>query len=136
MTEWRGKALAQFPELRELVERESWSCHVFLFELRHLAMEAHRTADTEALTRVYDFARWCLEQPGQFLSNAAVVSFYVHVFDDWELRHEVVRWVPARIAERVRPLWEWRLSSERLAEVDRLLAAPTPPECTPPGGVG
>jgi len=52
-----------------------------------------------------------------------VVSCYEHVFDAWELRDEVARWLPSQVAQRARPLWEWRLPAERLAEVDRLLAS-------------
>ena len=127
MVEWRGEASARFPELRPFLERDSWSCHVFLFEVLQLAVEAYRSGDHELLTRAYAFARWCFEQPGQFLSNAAVVSFYEHVFDAWELRHEVVGQLPCGVMPKVRPLWEWRLPSDRLAEVDRLLEASSPP---------
>ncbi|MBV8934017.1 MAG: hypothetical protein JOZ47_22760 [Kutzneria sp.] len=121
MVEWRGEAAARFPELRLFLERDSWSCHVFLFEVLQLAVEAHRTADEDVLSRAYGFAQWCFEQPEQFLSNAAVVSFYEHVFDAWELRHEVASRLPHGVMSKVRPLWEWRLPADRLAEVDRLM---------------
>lgn len=123
MVEWRGEASARFPELRPYLERDSWSCHVFLFEVLQLALEAHRTGDEELLARSYGFARWCFTQPGRFLSNAAVVSFYEHVFDDWDLRHHVAARLPAEVMAQVRPLWEWRLPADKLAEVDRLLGA-------------
>lgn len=121
MAGWREHALRQFPELRAVAARESWSVHIFLSELWQLTADAHRAADTDLLRRAYDFARWCFDQPEQFLSNAAVVSFYEHVFDDWELRHEVAARLPGDVVERARPLWEWRLPADRLAEVDRLL---------------
>lgn len=127
MVDWRTRAAAQVPELSSVVERESWSCHVFLSELWHLALDAHREDDQEALARVYGFAHWCFTQPEQFLSNAAVVSFYEHVFDEWDLRDEVAGWLPAEVVAKVRPLWEWRWSTERLAEVDRLLEETEPP---------
>ena len=121
MVEWRGEASARFPELRPYLERDSWSCHVFLFEVLQLALEAHRTGDEALLDRSYGFAHWCFVQPGRFLSNAAVVSFYEHVFDDWDLRHSVAARLPAEVMAQVRPLWEWRLPADKLAEVDRLL---------------
>ncbi|KAA2263690.1 hypothetical protein F0L68_09360 [Solihabitans fulvus] len=127
MGDWRGRALTQFPELRGVIEQESWSCHVFLSELWLLALEAHREDQPETLRRVYGFARWCFDQPGQFLPNAALISFYDHVFDDWDLRREVVGWLPPEVVARARALWEWRLPSERFAEVDRLLTAGDPP---------
>ncbi|AHH93465.1 hypothetical protein GCM10010174_31900 [Kutzneria viridogrisea] len=121
MVEWRGEASARFPELRDYLERDSWSCHVFLFEVLQLAVDAHRAADEDLLNRSYGFAQWCFDQPGGFLSNAAVVSFYEHVFDAWELRHEVADRLSPAVTAKVRPLWEWRLPADRLAEVDRLL---------------
>ncbi|GDY31158.1 hypothetical protein GTS_27910 [Gandjariella thermophila] len=123
VVEWRGRALAEFPELRSVIEHEAWSCHVFFIELLDLVRDAHRRGDVDLLRRAYGFAQWCLEQPGGFLSNAAVVSFYEHAFDEWELRDEVARWLPAQVAQRARPLWEWRLPADRLAEVDRLLSS-------------
>jgi hypothetical protein len=127
VVDWRTRASALLPELSAVVERESWSCHVFLSELVQLALEAHRDGDREVLGRVYGFAHWCFRQPERFLSDASVVSFYEHVFDEWELRDEVAPWLPAEVVDRVRPLWEWRWPKERLTEVDQLLDRKGPP---------
>lgn len=132
MVDWRTRASALLPELSAVVERESWSCHVFLSELWQLALEAHRDGDREVLGRVYGFAHWCFRQPERFLSDASVVSFYEHVFDEWALRDEVAPWLPAEVVDRVRPLWEWRWPKERLSEVDRLLAGTGGPVPDPP----
>lgn len=120
MTGWRAKAAELLPELSEVLHG-SWSVHVFLSELHELVREAHRAGDEHTLTRGYRFAEWCLHQPERFLSHAAAVSFYEHVFDDWDLRHDAARRLPTGIAALVRPLWEWRLPLERLSEIDRLL---------------
>ncbi|PRY45961.1 hypothetical protein CLV43_101225 [Umezawaea tangerina] len=93
---------------------------MYFGELWHLALEAHRAGDEETLRRVYGFALWCFQQPEQFLSNAIMVSFYEHVFDDWELRDDVAHRLTPEVVAKVRPLWEWRWSTERLAEVDAL----------------
>ena len=135
MTLWRDKAEAEFPDIYALLgklskepDNDSWSCHVFLIELLRFTVAAHRAHDIAALQRCYGFAQWCLDQPGRFLADAARISFYEHVFDEWELRDEVVRWLPDSVKTTVRPLWEWRLSPEKLAEVDRLLATTNPAE--------
>lgn len=122
--DWRTKASTELPELDHALG-ENWSVHVFFTELLDLVVEAHRHDENDELRRGYGFANWCLEQPGRFLANAAVVSFYEHLFDDWDLRESVARWLPDGIGERVRPLWEWRLPVARLAEVDRLLGLPS-----------
>ena len=123
MAEWKAKALELLPALRPVIEHD-WSAHVFLGELVPLVWEAHRAGDLESLHRIYGFVHWCYDQPGQFLGNAAVVSFYELVFDEWELRDQIACWLPDDVTERVRPLWEWRLPAARMAEVDRLLAEP------------
>lgn len=121
MADWKNKALELLPALRPVIEHD-WSCHVFLGELLPLVWDAHRAKDTDSLRRIYGFVRWCFDQPGQFLANAAVVSFYELVFDEWELRHDIATWLPADVVAKVRPLWEWRLPGQRMSEVDRLVA--------------
>jgi hypothetical protein len=124
--DWRQVALVELPELCSIIEHGSWSCHVFLVEVLHLVEDAHRNKEEEAedtLRRGYGFAQWCFAAPSAFLANAATVSFYVHVFDRWELRHAVLPWLPPRICAHVRPLWEWRLPGDRMRELDRLLGA-------------
>jgi hypothetical protein len=121
VAEWKSKALELLPTLRPVIEHD-WSCHVFLGELLPQLWDAHRAKDEDGLHRIYGFARWCFDQPGQFLTNAAVVSFYELVFDEWDLRHDIATWLPPDVVARVRPLWEWRLPGPKMAEVDRLVA--------------
>ena len=125
VADWKNKALELLPTLRSVIEHD-WSCHVFLGELLPLVWDAHRAKDNDSLDRLYGFARWCFDQPGQFLANAAVVSFYELLFDEWDLRHEIAAWLPPDVVAKARPLWEWRLPGERMTEVDRLVAAGTP----------
>lgn len=99
-----------------------WSVHVLFTELLDLVREAHGCQDVPTLRRAYGFAYWCLRAPGAFLANAALISFYELLFDDWEQREWVVAWVPRDAVLKVWPLWEWRLTAPALAEIDRLLA--------------
>jgi hypothetical protein len=121
VAEWKSKALELLPALRPAIEHD-WSCHVFLGELLPLVWDAHRAKDSDSLQRIYGFARWCFDQPGQFLANAAVVSFYELVFDEWDLRREIAGWLPPDVVLRARPLWEWRLPGPKIAEIDRLVS--------------
>lgn len=125
VADWKNKARELLPTLRAVIEHD-WSCHVFLGELLPLVWEAHRAKDADSLRRLYGFARWCFDQPGQFLANAAVVSFYELLFDEWDLRYDIAAWLPPDVVAKARPLWEWRLPGERMTEVDRLVAAGTP----------
>ncbi|MGH3494969.1 MAG: DUF7674 family protein [Sciscionella sp.] len=119
--DWQAKAAELLPELAVVVDA-GWSVHVLFTELLDLVRQAHAHGDEAALRRGYAFAHWCLRAQGRFLANAALVSFYELLFDDWGHREQVAGWLPPEIIERVRPLWEWRLSAAHLAEVDRLLA--------------
>ncbi|SDP77026.1 hypothetical protein SAMN05421507_11484 [Lentzea jiangxiensis] len=127
VVDWRERASALVPELRAVAEAGEWSCHVFFSELCQLTQEAHREQDDDVLRRAYGFAHWCFHQPEQFLGNAALISFYEHVFDDWDLREEVAAWLPVDVLPKVRALWEWRWPKEQLSEVDQLLAGLAPP---------
>ena len=68
---WQETAAKMLPEI---TVPESWSVHVLFSELLDLSRDAHRRHDEKLLLRAYGFAQWCLDQPGRFLANAAVVS--------------------------------------------------------------
>ena len=122
MSAWRRKAIEAFPELRsELTDKgEVFSANALWFALLPLAREAHQEGDDDLLRRIYDFAEWCFRQRGD-LSNAVAVSFYEHLFDARWMRPLVVPWLTPQIIRDVRPLWQARLSSDDLREVDELL---------------
>jgi hypothetical protein len=122
VADWKNKALELLPALTPVIEHD-WSSHVFLGELLPLVWDAHRARDTDSLDRIYGFVRWCFDEPGQFLANAAVVSFYELLFDEWELRRDIAAWLSPDVVAKVRPLWEWRLPGQRMSEVDRLVTA-------------
>jgi hypothetical protein len=119
--DWQHAACEAVPELTEVI-RAGWSVHVLFTELLGLVRAAHTCQDTQTLRRAYGFAAWCLRAPGAFLANAALVSFYELLFEDWAQRERVVAWLPPEAVEKVWPLWEWRFTAPALAEIDRLLA--------------
>lgn len=122
MANWRRKALDLFPDLRYDVQRPEFSIYMVFFRLLPMSREAHKAGDDEMLQRIYGFAEWCFEQKAKDMWNAAGVAFYEHLFDDHpSLWPEVVQWLPPPVIEGVWGLWEWRLSTEDLAEVKRLI---------------
>jgi len=125
---WRRKALALFPELRFEVQRPRSTIYGLFFRLLPMVRLAHAEEDDERLRQIYGFAEWCFEQNAKELWNAAGVAFYEHLFDSHpSLWHEVVEWLSPSVVEGCWGLWEFRLSSQDLAEVRRLLA-----ECRQP----
>jgi hypothetical protein len=123
--DWQHEARQVLPELTDVI-RAGWSVHVLFTELLDVVREAHSRQDTQTLRRAYGFAHWCLRAPGAFLANAALVSFYELLFDEWEQRERVAPWLPPDAIEKVRPLWEWRLTKPALAEIDQLLGSQLP----------
>lgn len=121
MASWRRKVLGLFPDLRQQAERPDFNAYSAFFELLPRVREAHQAGDIETLRRIYGFADWCFEQPSKDLWNPAGVAFYEHLFDSHRsLWPEFVRWLAPRVVEGCWGLWEWRLSTEELAEVRRL----------------
>jgi hypothetical protein len=122
MSAWRRKAIDAFPELRqELNDSDQvFSINALWFELLPLTREAHGEGDEDLLRRIYDFAEWCDAQRGD-LSNAVAVTFYEHLFDARWMRPLVVPWLTPKVIRDVRPLWEARLSSDDMREVNELL---------------
>lgn len=88
-----------------------------------MVREAHQRNDINMLQSIYGFAEWCFEQKANDLWNAAGVAFYEHLFDSHRtLWGEFVKWLSPPVVDGCWGLWEWRLSSEELEEVRRLIA--------------
>jgi hypothetical protein len=121
---WRRKAIDAFPELRRELNDDSeiFSVYALWFELLPLAKQAHRDGNDDILQRIYGFADWCHLERGE-LGNAVAVSFYEHLFDERWMRPLVVGWLAPRVSEDIHPLWEARLSSDEMREVEVLLQA-------------
>jgi hypothetical protein len=119
MSAWRREAADRLPELwRDEEARQS--IYLFFFEVLPLVIGAHRSGDDDVLRRGYGFAQWCFRQGGE-LENAAAVAFYEHLFDSWDLRDDIVRWLDPRIARACWALFEVRLDAEQLAFLRRRL---------------
>ena len=121
--DWRARALASFPELREELEDEDdiFSIYTLFGELDSLLASAHRDGDDDALRRIYGYASWAREQPDGDIQNAAGVSFYEHLFDERWMRPLVIPWINTAIVREYMGLWELMLSEADLEEVRQLL---------------
>jgi hypothetical protein len=91
---------------------------MFFFDVLPFVLGAHRSGDGDALRRGYGFAEWCFRHGGE-LENAAGVAFYEHLFDEWDVHDDVVRWLDPGIARACWPLLEVRLDAEKLAFLRR-----------------
>lgn len=114
MSRWRREAAERFPDLwRDESSRDSIT--LFLIDLLWFARQAHRQDSTGDLQRAYAFARWCLDEPGFELANAVCVSFYEHLFDQWDIHDDVIRWLDPKAVQWSWPLWEHRLDEGKVS---------------------
>ena len=122
--DWRARALASFPELREELEEEDdiFSIYILFSELDYMVRTAHRDGDEDRLRRIYGYASWARQQPDENIQNAAGVSFYEHLFDERWMRQLVIPWLNSAIVREYMGLWEFRLSAADLEEVQQLLS--------------
>jgi hypothetical protein len=125
---WRRKALALFPDLRQSLQEPETTVYTVFFLLPHVG-DVIASGDRQLLRSMFAFAEWCAEQPAKDLWNAAGVCFYEHLFDggNWAHRAEVVKWLPPRVIADCWELWEHGLTPEKFAEVQRLICERT--EC-------
>jgi hypothetical protein len=118
MSVWRKKAIECLPESRKDFEDPSASIYLVFSELRSAAINFHKANNNERLQKIYDFAEWCFRQKDKDLWNAAGVSFYEHLGDYSETRHEMRRWVKPDIYSQIRGLLELHLSNEEMKQID------------------
>jgi hypothetical protein len=117
LADWRGKALEYFPELQEPIEQASGPMGLWI-ELRGVFLTAYdEPVDLERIGKVYDFARWCFEQPRSEdvetdLSTAAAVAFVEHIPDDRRASDDLYRWMSAQSFDGFEGLFRYHLSDE------------------------
>ncbi len=123
MAAWRRRALAAFPDLQRELNRRDYSLYFLFADLRELLWDAHERGDEAALRRIYGFAEWCLTRREKALWNPAGVSFYEGIFERRRFWPAVIPWLTPQVVYMVQGLWEWRLPSNELGEVRKLLVA-------------
>jgi hypothetical protein len=115
--DWRVKALEHFPDLQELIEQASGPMGLWI-ELHGLFLNAYdEPIDLERIGKVYDFARWCFEQPATGdvetdLSNAAAVAFVENIPLDKRVSDDLYRWMSAQSFDSFEELFRYHLSDE------------------------
>jgi hypothetical protein len=121
--DWRARALASFPELRDGLEVEDdiFSIYILLGELLDLLKVPIARATRTCFGASTSNASWAREQADDDSRNAADVSFYEHLFDERWMRPLVIPWINSAVVRDYMGLWEFRLSPTDLDEVRRLL---------------
>jgi|LSQX01.3.fsa_nt_gb dihydrofolate reductase len=117
MSVWRRKALETFYELRcYFDDKDDTIYSVFLALLPELS-KAHKQGNIQLITKIYDFAEWCLNQKDKNLWNAAGVGFYEHLVDDKSTLDAIPDWIKPYIFKEVEVLFEARLDEVKFKEL-------------------
>ena len=118
LEDWQAKALEYFPELRELIERESNPLSLWI-ELYHALVIAYdqQPIDDERIGKIYDYASWCFKQPktGKIEtdpSNAVAVSFIEDIPLNRRISDDLFRWVSAETFDDCESLFRYVLNEE------------------------
>jgi hypothetical protein len=115
MAEWRRRAWELFPEYaREFgLEEPETTIYWVFFDLLPLVRKFHDDNDTIGLSKIYEFAEWCLRQGkrAKDLRNAAGVAFYEHLVDSESTLKQIPQWVKPWAFEQVMELFEARLDA-------------------------
>ena len=118
MEDWRVKALEHFPDLQELIEQASGPMGLWIeFHALFLTAYYDEPIDEERIGRVYDYARWCFEQPdtgdvATDLPTAASVAFVEHIPLDKRVSDDLYRWMSAESFAGFEELFRYHLSDE------------------------
>jgi hypothetical protein len=124
--EWLNKALESFPELEEEIQRNQggpvglWSDLYFALEKAY----REKPVNESLISRVYDYAAWCLRQPDTRdvetnLPNAVAVAFIESLPLDVCVSEDLHRWLSIETFEGCESLFRHHLSEEQYQELHR-----------------
>jgi hypothetical protein len=97
MSAWRETALELLPEYQQLIEKSETPMALWV-ELQCRFSLDYKDLGDDLIKRFYQYAKWCVESPGQdgYLSDvgtAASVAFYEHLAEQKAIRDDVYRWL-------------------------------------------
>lgn len=124
MSAWRRVALEKLPEYRQIIGAAENPMALWI-ELTPRFEDAY--VDTiknhGVIRRFFEYARWCLESPGDggALSDAgtaAVCAFYEHLPEQEAVRRDLYRWLSRNEFLSFREVWRKSMSEEQFREFE------------------
>ncbi len=119
MSAWKRIALEKLPEYRGLIETADTPMALWI----ELNSEFERVSDENLIRRFFEYARWCMQSPGQgnYLSDAgtaAVCAFYEHLPRHSGIRRELPRWLTREEFASLREAFRYHLSEQEFSEFE------------------
>ena len=116
MSRWRRRALADIPDLRQVIEEAPtvMSLWIELYSALTAAYES-KPPDEEQVRQIYRHALWTLEEsPGEDARTAVVVAFFEHLPTHAAVRADVHRWIQPDVFHGLQPVFKYFLSDQEL----------------------
>ena len=119
MSNWRRRALALFPDLRDEIQDGCANIYTVFFALLPRCREAHRDGDEAELEKIYSYAAWCSRHKARNLWNAAGVCFWEHLPDDAQTKAQMDKRIPPDVFASVVQLLQARMEAEEFAQLKK-----------------
>lgn len=117
MSLWRRRASEMLPA-RQTPIAGADNPYALWIELRDALNNLYQREplDDGQISRIYDYAKWCLWQPcNDDLRTAVVVCFYEHLPTDGLIRADVARWLSVKEFAALRAVFGYHLSADEVA---------------------
>src|ERR1700722_2361881 len=119
MEDWRAKALESFPELQDMIEKQSGivALWIELYSLLQATYEEQPVNDT-LIGKIYDYASWCINQPQdqgtdpEDPSSAAAVGLIENISLNKQVSDDSYRWLSVETFLGCEGLFRYHLSEE------------------------
>lgn len=116
--------MEKLPEYRSVIEATDNPMTLWI-ELEMKFEDVYRATplDDEIIRRFYDYARWCMESPGEggYLSDAgtaAACAFYEHLPQQAAIRRDLPRWITRQEFGDLREVFRHHLSPRDFADFE------------------
>jgi hypothetical protein len=122
LEDWRVKAVKFFPDLRDLIEKETSPLSLWI-ELYQVLVHAYDRdpIDEDRIRKICDYASWCFKQPetgnkDTDPSSGVAVSFIEDIPLNQRISEDLHRWMSAETFNDCEPLFRYTLSDEEFEQ--------------------
>jgi len=118
MSAWKRKALEMLPEFRGEFE-ETPNVMSLCIQLHEKLVDAysHKPLDDDRVRRIYEYARWCLEESRNGdVVTAIVVAYFEHLPANRDVRDDLHRWISLKMFQGLEQPFRYHLSESKWAK--------------------
>ena len=128
MDKWKQEATTRFPEFDETA-RDAWETpYLCWFDLLTALRNAyHAPRNEDLIRRIYQFAKWCNEQPrgktaADDLPTCVAVCFYEHLPEDTNTLADMPRWFKWSEVVLMKDIFTYHTGEEGFRNIEKSFA--------------